>query len=241
MVGLIDKNSPYYPYFKVQEAYIDLSDTVDLPRKICDYLIDAPSKDYEPKDDNKFPRCRLWKYLYYDGARPLENPLPTIAEKMQVVFNPSAPECPPTPRGYRLIPQIFVKQAQKDAQTRIMVYMGRTVPQGDNFRISLSVVFYIWTHYTYESNTRTDEYSRAFAIEQALIESLHGVNMDGIGTFYFSKNKHPDCGSRAIFDGETNVGRELTLALELATTKDRDTNEWENMPFFNGDGSIRLA
>lgn len=236
MIERVDTSSPYYPYFKAQENYYDLSDTVTLPRKICDYLIDAPVRNYVPRDDNTYPRCRFWKYLYYDGARPLENPLPTIQEKMSVVFNPDAPQNPPTDKGYRLIPQIFVKQSQEAAQTRINVYLGRTVPMDDELRIALSVHFRIWTHYTYEGNTRSDEYSRAFAIEQSLIEALHGVNMTGIGTFFFSKAKHPDCGSGVMYDGETNVGRELTIALEVATTVPHGFGDVRNRgdSFFGG-------
>lgn len=218
MTERVDPRSPYYPYFKAQENYYDLSETVSLPRKICDYLIDAPQRDYTPPDDNRYPRCRFWKYLYYDGARPLNQSLPTIQQKMSVVFNPDAPQNPPTDKGYRLIPQIFVKQSQEAAQTRVNCYLGRTVPLNDEFKLAIAVTFRIWTHYTYELNTRTDEYSRAFGIEQALIEALHGVNMDGIGTFFFSKLVHPDCGSGVMYDGEANVGRELTIALEVATT-----------------------
>lgn len=227
---MVDVRSPYWPYVKSQENYYDLSESVDLPRKIADYLIDAPQGDYTPIDDNAYPRCRLWKYLYYDGERPLSHPLPTIQEKMSVVFNPDNPQNPPTPKGYRLIPQIFVRQSQEMAQTRINVYMGRTVPMNEEMRIALAVTFRIWTHYTYEANTRTDEYSRAFAIEQALIECLHGVNMDGIGTFFFSKAVHPDCGSGVMYDGETNVGRELTIALQLATTVPKGFGETYNKP-----------
>lgn len=227
---MVDVRSPYWPYVKSQENYYDLSESVDLPRKIADYLIDGPQGDYVPIDDNAYPRCRLWKYLYYDGERPLSHPLPTIQEKMSVVFNPDNPQNPPTPKGYRLIPQIFVRQSQEMAQTRINVYMGRTVPMNEEMRIALAVTFRIWTHYTYEANTRTDEYSRAFAIEQALIECLHGVNMDGVGTFFFSKAVHPDCGSGVMYDGETNVGRELTIALQLATTVPKGFGETYNKP-----------
>ena len=230
MIERVDLNSPYYPYIKVQENYYDLSDTVSLPRKICDYLIDAPQREYTPQDNNDLPRCRLWKYLYYDGSRPLSNPLPTIQQKMSVVFNPDNPQNPPTEKGYRLIPQIFTKQSEENARTSIYVYLGRTVPMDDELRIALSVHFRIWTHYTYEANTRTDEYSRAFAIEQALIEAFHGVNMDGIGTFFFSKFKHPDCGSGVMYDGETNVGRELTMALEIATIVPNVPGEFVNKP-----------
>lgn len=213
-----DINSQWFPYTKVHEAYYDLSESKDIPRKICDYLIDAPQAGYVPADDNRFSRCRFWKYLYYDSMKPLAEPLPSIQEKLSVLYNPERSNDPPTDKGYRLIPQIYVKESQENAQTRVHVYMGRTIANSE-YKMAISVVFMIWTHYTYELNTKQDEYSRAFAIEQALIEAFHGVNMDGVGTFYMSKSAHPDCGSRAIFDGNTNVGRELTLALEIATTQ----------------------
>jgi hypothetical protein len=235
----VDIRNPYWPYVKAQESYYDLSDSVSLPRKIADYLIDAPQGEYVPMDDNACPRCRLWKYLYYDGARPLDNPLPSIREKMSVVFNPDMPQNPPTEKGYRLIPQIFTRQSQETAQTRLYVYMGRTVPMNEEMRIALAVTFRIWTHYTYELNTRSDEYSRAFAIEQALIESLHGVNMDGIGTFFFSKSIHPDCGSGVMYDGETNVGRELTIALQVATTVPKGFGDIINKPLGDLSGTFR--
>ena len=228
MLNKPDVTSPYYPYYKVQDAYIDLSDTVDLPRKICDYLIDAPKGDYKPKDDNSYPRCRLWKYLFYDTAKPLEKKLPTIKEKMSVVFNSSSPEKPPTDKGYRLIPQYYVKQSQEKAQSRIYVYLGRTVPT-DNYRMAIAVKFLILTNYTYEANTKTDNYSRCLGIEQAIIEALHDVNMSGIGTFSMSKRLHPECGSVVMTDGKENVGRELTIALEFATTAKNDKTEYNNM------------
>lgn len=225
-----DAVSPYYPYFKVQDGYYDLSESIDIPKKICDYLLDAPSAGYTPADDNSYPRARLWKYLYYDGENPLGETLPTIQQKTSVLFDPERPEDPPTDKGYRLIPQKYAKQSQDIAQTRIHVYMGRTVPGNEEFNISLGISFNIWTHYTYEFNAKPDAYSRVFAIEQALIEALHGVNMAGIGTFFFSKLKHPDCGSNAVSDDNANVGRELTVALELAAPADRNMPETYNMP-----------
>lgn len=233
-------SNKWYPYFKVQDGYYDLSDTVKFPRKICDYLIDAPIPNiYEPIDNNAYPRCRLWKYLYHDEALPLELPLPTIEQKKSVVFNPERAESAPTDKGYRLIPQIFVKPAQSDGQTRIYAYMGRTVPSTNDYTLALSVVFDIYTHYAYESNTKSDEYSRVFGIEQALIEALHGVNMTGVGTFYFSRLKHADCGSRPIYDGNTNVGRQLVVALEVATTAANTAGDTDNMPSIGN--NIRLA
>lgn len=204
---------------------------------ICDYLIDAPQGDYEPADDNSYSRCRFWKYLYHDGAKPLSKPLPTLSEKMSVVFNP---EKPTEGVGYRLIPQIWVKQSQTDAQTRVYVYCGREVPN-DNYKLAMSIHFMIWSNYTYETNTKAEAYSRTLAIEQALIEAFVGVNMTGVGVFGYNKKVHPDCGSRPIYDGDTNVGRELIIGLELATTALNEPNDFNNLPPLTSDGKIRLA
>ena len=233
--------SKYYPYGKVQASYFDLSQLPLLPKKISDYLIDAPNPNdgYAPEDNNSYPRCRLWKYLFYDGADPLKQNLPSISEKMSVVFNPALPEKAPTEKGYRLIPQIFTKPSQVDAQTLIYFYIGRMVPSNDEFKACVSVNFIIFTHYQYEANTQTQVLSRVSGIEQALVEALHGVNMTGIGTFFFSRAKHPDCGSEELWDGNTNIGRRLTIAVELETTTGETPDPFSNMPFL--DGNIRMA
>lgn len=215
---MTDVTSKFYPYEKIYKGYSDLSESLLIPKKIANYLLDLPDGYYTPIDDNAYPRTRLWKYLYYDGDQPLENPLPTAKQKKSVLFDPDEPTKPSDPvKGFRLIPEIFIKPAQTDAQTRIYFYMGSSVPDND-FRIQMSVVFRIWTHYTEENNTRmSTSYSRVSAIEQALFESLHGVNMAGVGAFYFNRAKHSSCRSTPITDGNTNVGRELVMGIEVAS------------------------
>ena len=238
----VDIKSPYYPYLKTLEGAFNFRQFATFPRKICDYLIDAPQGDYTPIDDNSYPRARIWKYLFYDGARPLEQPLPTIEQKMSVVFNPEQPENPPTERGYRLIPQEFIKPAQTEAQTRIHVYMGRTLAPFDDTKYVASVIFDIFTHYTYEINTKSDEYSRSVALTAAIIEALNGVNMDGIGTFSMTKKVHPDAGTRPLYDSNTNIGQELTIGLIMPTLAENDWNAATNMPLVeDSDGNtLRL-
>lgn len=239
MAAKVDIRSLYYPYIKSGEGFFNFRQFALFPRKICDYLIDAPDGVYTPQDNNKYPRARIWKYLLYDGARPLEQPLPTIQEKMAVVFNPEQPENPPTDKGYRLIPQAFIKPAQTEAQTRIHVYMGRTLAPHDDTKYIASVVFDVFTHYAYETNMKTDEYSRSGAITAALIEALNGVNMDGIGTFSMSKGVHPDAGTKPIYDSNTNIGQELTIGLIMPTLAENDFNSTDNMAILSADGKLR--
>lgn len=234
-----DITSPYYPYFKVQEGFYNFKEFAEFPKMLCDYLLDAPKGDYQPIDDNDYPRCRLWKYLYYDGEKPLNNPLPTIQQKMSLLFNPDKPTEPPTAKGYRLIPQEYIKQSQEDAQTRIYVYMGRTIASRSNTTFTTSIVFDVFTHYTYELNTKSDIYSRSGAIVAALIDALNGVNIDGVGTFSMSKAVHTDCQTRPIFDGNENVGHELVMGLEMSAIDTNKKGETSNMPKISG--NIRLA
>lgn len=210
--------SQWYPYDKVYEGFFDLSNTNKIPRRVTDYILDMPDGTYTPKDDNKRARVRLWKYLYYDGPRPTNNPLPTPKQKKQVLFNPDKPNEPEDKeKGYRLIPQPFSQGVEQVAQTRIYVYMGRTIAS-DDLHVQLSVVFDIWTHNTQEANTKLDEaYSRSFAMEQAIIEAFHGIDMGGVGTFYFNRQKHPDCGTALLGDGKRNFGRRVILGLEVSS------------------------
>lgn len=228
-------NSQWYPYYKVQEGFYDLSDGDELLRKIMDYILDMPDGNgYEPKDDNSFPRCRLWKLLYYDGARPIDNPLPTPKEKKAVLFNPDMAEKPPTEKGYRLIPQMYIKPAQENAQTRIYCFLGRPIAE-DDFTMQLSVVFDIWTHYIQESNTKLNEaYSRTWSMLQCLIQAFHGVNMTGVGTFYFNRSKHPDCGAEVLSDKDSNVGYRLTMGITVKSTTPNGNEENNEVPI--GDG-----
>lgn len=229
-----DANSQWYPYPKVYKGFYNLSSTVEIPRKIMDYLLDMPDDKYTAPDDNTRSRVRLWKYLYYDGANPLDEKLPTPKQKRSVLFNPDEPTKAPTKKGYRLIPQIYIKPAQEMAQTRIYVYMGRTIPDSD-FTLQLSIEFAIFTHYTQEANAKTmDAYSRCHAIEQCLIEALHGVNMAGVGAFYLDRTKNSACGSEVYTDKDSNVMRRLTFGLEIKSETKNAYPIYDNIPL--GDG-----
>lgn len=208
--------SQWYPYKKVQAGFYDLTQAANIPRKVMDYLLDMPDEKYTPIDDNRYARTLLWKYLYYDEAHPEEQPLPTPQQKMSVLFNPDEPTKPPTDKGYRLYPQIFVLPSQTDGQTRIYCYMGRMIATSD-FEVQLSVVFDVWTNYKLQANTKSVAYSRVDAITYLLMQAFHGVNMAGVGTFYFNRSKHGDCGSSIFDDGKSNVGRRLVLGLSVAS------------------------
>lgn len=227
-------NSPYYPYNKVYEGFFNLSSTLDIPRKVMDYILDMPDGYYTPKDDNNLPRCMLWKLLYYDEEHPENQALPTPQQKKSVLFDPDMPTKPPTDKGYRLFPQIYVKQAQTEAQTRIYCYMGRPIAT-DDFSVQLSVVFDIWTNYRQEANTKAAGlYSRVYAIEQSILAAFHGVHMDGVGSFYFNRAKHGDCGSTPMTDRDGNIGRSLVMGLEVKSETPNGNIENNYAPIGNG-------
>lgn len=227
---MTDIESKWYPYYKVQEGFSDSTDIDPIPRKILEYLLDMPDGNgYTPKDDNAYPRCRFWKYLYYDGAKPLNNPLPTPAQKKEVLFDPDNAEKPPTEKGYRLIPQVYIKPAQDKTQTRVYFYLGRGRAESD-FKEQFSLVFDIWVNYTQEGNMKSEAYSRALSISTALKHAFHGVNMAGVGVFYFNSSKHPDCGERYGDDRDSNIYRQLVLGIELDSTTLNGSEEHNSMP-----------
>lgn len=224
-------DSPFYPYEKVYPGYSIYRGIEDIPRKILWYLLDLPDKHgYFPQNDNTRPRVRLIKYLWHDGANPLGETLPTQSEKLSLLFDPYHPVMKTKemlaqhPKGYRLYPQEYWGQSQTEAKTMLKVYMGRTKPVNSS-RAELGICFEILSNVNFEANTKSAAYSRCYAIEQAILESLHGVNMTGIGSFNFNAMSHPDNGSRPIADEGTNVGRLLHMSL---TWMDGGTREIDN-------------
>lgn len=199
------------PYTKIQ-SYATLPGSGELLKKIVDYLLDMPAKGHTPFDSNDCPRARIARYLYWDCSLPLSQTLPTPAQKKQLIYDPENPTTPPdATRGYRVYPLIAITQAQKDAQSRLYIYMGRTVPSSV-FRSEQAIAFRILCSTVYDTNTKESAWSRSYGIAQSILEALNGVNISGVGTFYFDRRQHGDCGMRPITDESMNVGYDLTMA-----------------------------
>ena len=112
------------------------------------------------------------------------------------------------PKGYRLYPQKYWGYSQLGAQTTLKCYVGRTIPLSP-YTSSIGITFEILCNSNQENTTRTSAYSRAYDIEQCIVEALHGVNMTGIGVIDFSRQAHIDNGSTPIADEAVGVlGRE---------------------------------
>ena len=212
-------DSPYYPYQKVNTGYNGMAGAELIPHKILMYLLDLPDQNgYMPQNDNARPRVRLAKYLWNDGKNPLNGEFPTPSQKMSILFDPYVPvlntdeQKEDHPKGYRLYAQKFWGQSQIEAKTVIKCYLGRIIPI-DEYQASIGVTFEIMCNVNMETNTKTSAYARSYDIEQCIIESLHGVNITGVGTMSFSRLSHGDNGSRPIYDEGTNVGRELKMSV----------------------------
>lgn len=225
-------DSPYYPYSKVQTGYNGFRGIEEIPYQLLMYLMDLPDKQgYEPRDDNIRPRVRLMKYLWYDGANPLANPLPNPEQKLSLLFNGDEPVLNTDdlkakhPQGYRIYPQKFWGQSQTEAQATLKCYIGRVIPL-DPYRTEIGITFEIMSNVTQEANTRTNAYARSYDMEQCILEALHGVNITGVGTIEFSKAAHGDNGSRLIYDEGTNVGRELKMSVLWMDSEEEKPQIW---------------
>lgn len=177
-------SSPYYPYRKVVEADT-LAGAEQLPYILCRYLMDLPDgKGYVPPPDNRFPRARLKKLLYWDGALPLNQPLPTPAQMRSLFFDPENPARPPDEeRGYRLYPQNTTQQSLDKSKSLIRVYMGDASrwENQNGFVTRQTVMFDVIVNVGIESNTGMTASSRSYDIVQCICEAVSGVSFGGIG------------------------------------------------------------
>lgn len=229
-----DFSSPYYPYEKVQTGFSTLKGSEELTHKILMYLLDLPDKNgYVPVDDNERPRVRFAKYVWYDGARPLAQPLPTPEQKLSLVFDGDDPvtntdeQKEKHPKGYRLYWQVFWGQTQTEAKTVVKCYLGRSIPSSAH-TAQIGITFEIMCNTNQETTTRTDAYERAYDIEQCIIEALNGINIGGVGVVSFSRLDHADCGSKAINDRSgTIVGRQLNMAISWADSTEEKPALWK--------------
>lgn len=221
-----DFNSPTYPYTKVQTGFLTFNGAETIPHKILTYLLDLPDKNgYEPIDDNTRPRVRLMKYLWHDGANPLSKSLPTPQEKKSLLFDGNNPAVDTEemrkkhPKGYRLYGQQFFGEAQTEARSEIRCFTGRIFSQTP-FDARIGLTFIILCNVNQDTTTKTDAYSRCYDMEQCIIESLHGVDIAGIGVCDFSRAAHADNGSRPIYDQSgTFLGRELKMSIQWAESE----------------------
>lgn len=213
-------DSDTYPYERILTGANQFNGADEIPLKIIRYLLDLPDQyGYEPTDDNSRPRVRLAKYLWHDGANPLSKELPTPTQKLSLLYDGDHPDINTDaekkrhPQGYRVFPQIYWYPSELTAKTVLKSYIGRVIPVSD-FQARIGVAFEVLVNATAENTTRSDAYSRAYAIETCLIAALDGVSIAGIGTVHFSRPSHIDNGSGPLHDNGTHVGREIHFSID---------------------------
>lgn len=217
----------YSPYEKIYNYWAD-TEIEKVPMKLRDYLLLLPTKDCpNPIETNDNPRARLVKYLYYDAPNPLSNPMPSVQERLKMIFDPFNPDKPSDPNiGYRVFCQSNTAQANIMGQTILRIVMGQSIAQTP-FIVTSSVNFQILSNYTIESNTQSTAELRTYAMEQCIIQALHGVNMTGVGTWMLTKSQYSygsrntiNNGGKPITDDQEMLGRMLTMSFESRVMKD---------------------
>lgn len=215
----------YSPYEKIYN-YWGEENIVNVPSQIRDYLLLLPCKECpNPITTNDNPRARFLKYLYYDDPNPLSNDIPSVQERLSIVFDPLKPDKPANPqKGYRLFCQSSVAQANIIGQTILRIVMGQMVSTNP-YSVTQSINFQILSNYSLEANTRSTALLRTFSMEQAIIQALNGVNMNGIGTFMVARSGLSyenrgsiTTGSKPITDDQELVGRLLVMQFENRVT-----------------------
>lgn len=218
----LDFSNPWYPYDRPEPGALRYRGISQIPGKIIRYLLDLPDANgYVPIDDNERPRVRLMKLLWHDGARPLEQALPTPEQKKSLLWTGDQP-APNTdeaktkhPKGYRIFSQSFWLPADFKAGSFLKVYEGRILPYS-KYQAEIGINFEIGVNYAQDANMKTTAYSRVTQMEEALLDALHMVNIDGVGGMNFDRREHMDDGSHPWHDDGTNLGRTLTLSITWA-------------------------
>lgn len=230
-----DFDNPFYPYHKLA-GFNTLKGAEDIPWKIMMYLLDLPDKNgYEPVDDNSRARVRLIKYIYYDDPNPLSKPLPTPEQKLSIVYRGedvsinTEEDKAKHPVGYRFMSQIYTMPSELDARILVKCWMARVIPR-DDFNSVLGLNFEISVNYALDNLTKTTAYSRMYAIFQCIVEALHGVNIAGVGTIYFNKSVHGDCGYTLYHTEGTSIYGNVFLAITWSESNPEDiTNDWDTL------------
>lgn len=213
-------DSPYYPYEKIQDSYSTMRGLEELPYKIIMYILDlADGAGYIPKDDNERARVRLVKYLYYDGAKPLAEALPSDEEKLSLLFDGNVPVLNDSeqkkkhPKGYRLFPLSYFNQSELEANTILKCYVGDIIPRSP-YSASVGLTFEMAVNYMLDNVSRTSAYSKLVAMEQCLIEALHGVNIGGAGTVDYNRAVHEKAGSQSSHDDGSHLIRIVNMSVD---------------------------
>lgn len=211
----VSVDSPYYPYRRVYD-YTNTPRAEELLSKLVNYLLDLPDAIYTPKDNNKLPRCRLNKLLYWDDADALNKPLPTPEQKMSLVFDPERPDRPPDPeKQYRIIPYAYPGQhVEYIGRTSLKIYLTYAKPM-DDYRVEQAVSFEVLCNDALEGNVHQNVLSRSYDIANDIKNALHGVNMEGVGAWYYDRRQNTYCGLEPIYDKSLNVGYILTMGVTL--------------------------
>lgn len=215
-----DFSNPWYPYARPDPGVLRYRGISKIPDILIRYLLDLPDAyGYVPIDDNERPRVRLAKLLWYEGERPLEQPIPTPEQKLSMLWHGeesvlNADEQKAAhPKGYRIFGQSFWLPAQFTAGPFLKIYMGRNLPYSE-FVSEIGYTLEFGVNYAQDNNMKSSSYSRIVDMEEALLDALHRVDIIGVGGINFNRRSHMDDGSHPWHDDGTNIGRTIGISID---------------------------
>lgn len=123
----------------------------------------------------------IWKILKYNTNNPYKEANLTKAEKVALIYDGSA-----DPTNFRL----FIDQGMEDSVTEVMsmlrIYPLIILPE--NYTNGLaSINFEVYSHH--KTNTMINHQTKIDTIVQALIKSLNGQDIKGLGSLFFNAGR----------------------------------------------------
>lgn len=160
----------------------------------------------------------LWKLLKYNTEDALGKPNLTLSEKMSLVCKNNADQ-----NSYNIFLTRLIEDEQIAERSILKLYKMNTTPE-DNIKAVCVYAFDILTG----AKSSIVEYngipcSRLDVIEAILVQSLNGIDVNGVGYLQYNRQLSRTCGAIYGIGNNTNYqGVSVTMAVRVSGLDDRE-------------------
>ncbi|MBQ0141308.1 MAG: hypothetical protein KBT06_00660 [Prevotellaceae bacterium] len=160
----------------------------------------------------------FWKLLKYNEEDALSKPNLTLSEKLALVCKNNADQ-----NDYSVFLTRLIENEQVEERSILKLYKTTTTPE-DNIKAICVYAFDILTG----AKTTIVEYngipcSRLDVMEALLVQSLNGVDVQGVGLLQYNRQLSRSCGAVYGIGNNTNYqGVAVAMAVRVSGLDDRE-------------------
>lgn len=134
----------------------------------------------------------IWKLLYYKDADAYKKPNLTLEQKRSIIYSGQEEAT-----SYRVFMDKNMADGIYTEDTYLRIFPFSLTPVDRTVGIC-TVGFQIFSHF--KVNTMSNRRTRIDTILSALLKSLNGVDVKGVGVLYFNSERSSTCGMLDIGD-----------------------------------------